>query len=408
MKRFIAFVALLLVVVAGCTSTPPRTHHGAEFPYPQALTAGATTETSIEFTWDPVPDAPRYRVRLSKNADMSNSVYQRSTGNSTIEKFEGLTNNTTYYAKVRVITEDGQDLSPYSPAISARTFTTVEPSPAPTDPAPPSADDNKITKVLSFWFENKSYRQVERGMANLLGISKKYGYFKLSWKATGHPSNPNYIDAAFGSNFGVFVNRDATSAGRYNKPTVFGEAIKHGQTAKVYAQKAPFNCPTKSYSPYESRHDPWPHSSNTYERSQCKKFHVPFKTNFITDVRNGNLPDVGMVIPDDCNNAHDCSIGTADRWLATRLTDLMNGPDWKSGHLLINVVFDEDDKQSGNIVWSAMLHPGLHGKVSTESMNHNSLTLMWNKVGNTPPMLGAATAHDPVKAMGLEYGLTPH
>src|SRR5687768_3459717 len=133
MKIKALIAALMMLLVVSCTDPAPRTYSNTDFPAPQAMTVGAVTESSMEFTWDEVPGAPRYRVRLSENADLSNSVYQRSTGASTIEKFEGLKNNTTYYAAVRVITEDGQDLSPYSQPASAKTFAPVDPSPAPSD-----------------------------------------------------------------------------------------------------------------------------------------------------------------------------------------------------------------------------------------------------------------------------------
>ncbi len=63
--------------------------------------------------------APKYRMQLSSNADMSNATFHRFT--SPTGEIRNLKANTKYYAKVRVITVDGGSLSPYSSAVEAKT-----------------------------------------------------------------------------------------------------------------------------------------------------------------------------------------------------------------------------------------------------------------------------------------------
>ena len=76
------------------------------------------------------------------------------------------------------------------------------------------------------------------------------------------------------------------------------------------------------------------------------------------------LPNVGALVPDLCHDAHDrckqdgpTQIMQADNWIADQIEVLQSGPDWKSGHLLIVVTADEDDKKSGQNVYTVVIHP---------------------------------------------------
>ncbi|MGZ5366249.1 MAG: SpoIID/LytB domain-containing protein [Aeromicrobium sp.] len=87
---------------------------------PKNLRSTATAKDSISFAWDAVPDAPKYRIQLSTSSTMSGATYHRFVPAS--GTITGLKASTTYYAKVRVITTDGVNLSAYSsPAIAVKT-----------------------------------------------------------------------------------------------------------------------------------------------------------------------------------------------------------------------------------------------------------------------------------------------
>ncbi len=90
---------------------------------PSGLTASEVGKTSLGLDWDDVEGAPGYRIQLSKSSTMSSSKYYRfSSSEGTLS---GLDSDQRYYAKVKTITSDGVNLSPYSePAISAVTAST--------------------------------------------------------------------------------------------------------------------------------------------------------------------------------------------------------------------------------------------------------------------------------------------
>ena len=69
----------------------------------------------------------------------------------------------------------------------------------------------------------------------------------------------------------------------------------------------------------------------------CAKYDTPYTT--------GSTPDLSakftFVAPNLCNDAHDCSTATADRWLASEMPLFMHTPQYKSGNTVIFVTFDE-------------------------------------------------------------------
>lgn len=54
-------------------------------------------------------------------------------------------------------------------------------------------------------------------------------------------------------------------------------------------------------------------------------YDVP-ETALATDAAAGTLPNVGMVVPDLCNDAHDCSLSVADSGFQTRMQKIFAGP----------------------------------------------------------------------------------
>src|SRR5439155_347303 len=83
---------------------------------------------------------------------------------------------------------------------------------------------------------------------------------------------------------------------------------------------------------------------------------VPF-TQFATDLANGTLPTFSNIVPNLCNDAHDCGLDVADSWLQTNIAPLIASPVFQQDGLLI-IVFDEaggdNTNGGGRIVWVAV------------------------------------------------------
>jgi acid phosphatase len=105
--------------------------------------------------------------------------------------------------------------------------------------------------------------------------------------------------------------------------------------------------------------------------------------------------------PNLCNDAHDCSLQTADTWLNAWVPKLMAGPDYTSGNLTILITFDEDDSSAGNNVAFVVIDPRLNAKTVTTAANHYSLTRWLEANAGTPLLRNAATAANLKSAFGL-------
>lgn len=255
-----------------------------------------------------------------------------------------------------------------------------------------------VSKVLVFIEENHSLRQMSSGMPYAFSLAMRYGY-ATNFVATRHPSLPNYIAIAGGSTYGISSSADPSSNKPVRGESVFGQAIRAGKTAVTYADGMPNNCrTTNGGDKYGVRHNPWVYFIS--ERELCNRFDVPVDR-LGADITAGRLPHVGMVIPNNCNNAHDCSLGTADKWFQLWMERIFQGPDWKSGKLAVILTADEDDKKSGNVILTVVIHPSQKGNVVKTRLTHYSLSKLLSELTGSPPLINAKTAPSMSDAFGL-------
>lgn len=279
------------------------------------------------------------------------------------------------------------------------TATPTPPATTPSSRATASAAPGGATKLLVFVVENHSLSEMRAQMPWTYDLGQQYGYAS-DFRAMTHPSLPNYLAVAGGSTFGVQDDNDP-SAHPLSGPSVFGEALAHGRTARVYADAMPAPCTLTNSGTYAVRHNPWTYF--TSERQDCASFDTPLGR-FAGDVRAGRLPDAGMVVPDVCHDAHSCPLGTADTWMKQEIGLAMSGPDFRSGRLAIVVTADEDDGSQGNVVLTIVVHPSVRGVVATTPLSHLSLSRLYSEVLGVPPLRDAASAPSMSKAFGLSLG----
>ncbi|MDX6197422.1 MAG: phosphatidylinositol-3-phosphatase [Actinomycetota bacterium] len=250
------------------------------------------------------------------------------------------------------------------------------------------------TKVLVVVEENKTPRSALAGMPHLAALAQTYGK-TTAYKAVTHPSLPNYLALAGGSTFGVHDDAGPTSH-PITGPSVFDRVIAGGRTAKTYAESMPTACARTSTSRYAVKHNPWAYFTDAASRAHCNRFDVPLGSTAAgalrADVDAGMLPTVGLVIPDICNDAHDCSLATADDWLNRWLGVIRQGADYRAGRLVIVVTFDEDDYSADNTVQTVVVSPYTSHVVANRALTHYSLTRYLAELTATSPLRAAATA----------------
>lgn len=289
-------------------------------------------------------------------------------------------------------------LAPSSPASTSAAGTST-PGPPTSRPAHSSAPAGSgvVTKVLVFVEENHSLSEMRSEMPYTFALAKQFGY-ATHYTAIGHPSLPNYIAIASGQTHAI-TNDDPPSANPVSGSSVFGQAASAGKTVAVYVDGMATNCSTSDGgTDYAVKHNPWAYFGS--ERGACLRSDVPAEQ-LAAAITNSTLPNVGMVIPNLCHDAHDCSLAVADTWFKAWMAKIFQGPDWKSGHLAVVLTADEDDQSQANTVLTVVIHPSQKTHVVTTALTHYSLTRLYEEVAGVPFLYGAASAPSMSTAFGL-------
>jgi phosphatidylinositol-3-phosphatase len=290
-------------------------------------------------------------------------------------------------------------------ASSARA--SVSASAAGTSPVatPPSGSgQDGVSKILVIMEENHNAGEVfPDGMPYLWQLARTYGH-ATAWSAITHPSLPNYLAIFSGSSFNDPQDCLPGHGCTYPGPSVFGQALAAGQTARSYEESMPQPCDQSGSGNYDVNHNPWAYIP--HEAAQCRANDVPSGTTaggaLVSDVRGGTLPTVGLITPNLIHDAHNGTLAQADDWLRSWIPVLMSGPDWRSGHLAIAVVFDEGD--TTNHVPFVLIAPGVSGAIVSTPVDHYALTRLIDKIIGAQPLRHAATAGN----LAALFGLTVH
>ena len=261
--------------------------------------------------------------------------------------------------------------------------------------------------MLTFIEENHSLAQMQASMPYLNGLARQYAY-AADYTAITHPSLPNYLAIAGGSTFGVTddASPSVNAAKVGSASSVFDQALAAGKTAKTYAESMPGDCDASSSGLYAVKHNPWVYFSAG--QADCSRFDVPAGDPsagaLATDIAQGTLPNVGMVIPNLCNDAHNdgCSLTTADGWLQSWLPQILQSQDFSSGRLVVVITADEDDRHSNNNVLTVVLDAKApRGQVVTTPLTHYSLSAFYSELAGGAAMGQAASAPSMRRAFGL-------
>jgi acid phosphatase len=261
----------------------------------------------------------------------------------------------------------------------------------------PGNAQTPIDKVLVFVVENHSLDQMRSQMPYTLSLAEQYGY-TTSYRALAHPSLGNYIAITGGSTWGIEDDRNPV-AHQIPGASVFSQALSSGGTAAVYAEGMSGTCAlVNGGDRYVVRHNPWTYFVD--ERAACQEFDVS-TDELPAAIDSGSLPNIGMVIPNLCNDAHSCPLPTADAWLQTNVERVLAGPDWSSGRLAVVITADEDDRSQDNLVLTTVVHPSLQHVVVDQPLSHLSLSRFLSEVVHEPPLKDAARAPSLAQAFHL-------
>jgi acid phosphatase len=232
-------------------------------------------------------------------------------------------------------------------------------------------------------------------MPYLNGLINQYG-LASNYFANGHPSIPDYFMLTTGQTL-TLIDALTPQSFPVSADNVVRELIAAGKTWKSYAE----DLPNVGYTGgdtgnYAVRHNPLAYMTDVQNNSAEVKNLVPF-TQFSADLPTANLPEYSFIVPNLCNDAHDCPLATADAWLKTNIDPVIQSPVFQKDGLLI-IVFDEADTldltAGGGHVAAVIVSPlGKRGYKSIAFYQHQSvLRLTLEGLGVTKLPGDAATA----------------
>jgi phosphatidylinositol-3-phosphatase len=280
----------------------------------------------------------------------------------------------------------------------------IHASPASSPAAPHAAAPGAVTKILVIVEENHGVGEVfPTGMPYLWHLARRYGY-AADYSAITHPSLPNYLAIFTGSAFNDPPDCSPGPGCTYPGPSVFGQALARGKTARAYEESMPAPCDHSDSGDYAVRHNPWayiPAEAAAY-RADDVPVGTPTDGALASDVRAGILPNVGLLTPNLIDDAHDGTRRQADAFLRQWIPVITSGPDWRHRRLAIAVVFDEAG--NGNQVPFVLIAPGLPGTILHQPLDHFALTRLIDTIIGAPPLRQAASAPDLAQQLGLKVG----
>ncbi|MEW1747683.1 alkaline phosphatase family protein [Streptomyces angustmyceticus] len=244
--------------------------------------------------------------------------------------------------------------------------------------------------VVIVVFENKQYGEIIGNRdAPYLNELAQGGASLTDMKALTHPSQPNYFNLFSGATQGI------TGDGCYTPqsmtaPNLGQELIAVGKTFASYNEGLPDEGSTTcSSGRYAQKHNPWFAFRNVPVNTGRTFAQFP-QDDF------SRLPTVSFVVPDMCNDMHDCAVGSGDTWLRNHLDSYAR---WAEDHnSLLMVTWDEDNYFGSNRI--ATVFHGAHVRQGTVSgaYNHYSLLRTVEDMYGTGHAGNAATA-TPVTAV---------
>lgn len=153
-----------------------------------------------------------------------------------------------------------------------------------------------------------------------------------------HPSEPNYLALFSGSTQGVTDDRCPVGL---SGPNLAAQLQTAGHTFVGYSEDLPVAGFTGCNSGgYARKHNPWVNFSDLPASMNQPLTAMP------TDY--SMLPTVSIVVPNLCNDMHDCGVAAGDSWAKDHLLSYQS---WAATHhSLLIVTFDEDSGTSANTI----------------------------------------------------------
>jgi hypothetical protein len=265
-------------------------------------------------------------------------------------------------------------------------------------------------KVMVIVEENRTYGQIV-GSAEapyLSSVARSYGSATRMTAnyPVGCPSLAAYILMTSGSTGGI-CDDQGPKHHPLTGPNIFAQLDAAHRPWRNYAENLPAPCARRNSADgvFLVRHTAVPYY--TSEARTCRIGQVSLGA-LPGDLAAGRLPAYSLVTPDACHDMHGapgCPTGpvqAGDRWLAAWLPRILAGADYRSGHLVVIVTWDEGSATSNHIP-TLILSPTTRHVAAAGRYNHCSTLRTTEDLLRLPALGCARTA----TSFGPAFHLSP-
>jgi acid phosphatase len=255
----------------------------------------------------------------------------------------------------------------------------------PTAPGKPTAPVSPTLPIIGPTFsgpfghvfvvveENESHDDVigNPAMPYLNGLANQYAT-ATEYYANTHPSIGNYFMMTVGN---IVTNHDGYS-GIVSDDNIVRQLLLAGKTWKSYAEDLPgVGYLGGDTGGYARRHNVFALFSDVVSNPTQASNLVPFDR-FFADLAGNTFPNYSFIVPNLCDDGHDCPLDTADRWLQANIAPLISSSTFQKDGLLI-ILFDEAADQDvthggGHVAWIAVSNKAKRGYRSSTLYQHES------------------------------------
>ena len=192
--------------------------------------------------------------------------------------------------------------------------------------------------------------------------------------AVAHPSQPNYVALFSGNTQGV---TDDTCPQSLSGPNLATELAAAGRTFTGYSEDLPLaghtGCTAGSYA---RKHNPWADFTDVPSAMNQPYSALPRDYNA--------LPTVSIVVPNLCNDMHNCPVTTGDAWARQHLSSYVT---WAATHnSMLIITFDEDSGTTANRIPTLVLGPMVRPGTSPQVIDHYNLLRTLQDMYGLPPL----------------------
>jgi hypothetical protein len=260
---------------------------------------------------------------------------------------------------------------------------TAPPSSPAAGPTPGTATDvlPRPDHVLVVVFENESAENVlGSGDAPYLTSLAESGATFTDAHAETHPSQPNYLALFSGSTQGV---TDDDCLDQLSGDNLGSQLLDAGLSFVGWSEGMPkvgyTGCESGDYA---RKHNPWVNFANLPASVNQPLSAMP--------ADYARLPTVSIVVPDLCNDMHDCGVAAGDDWAKQVLDPYVS---WAGEHnSLLLVTFDEDDGSSDNHIPTFLVGAGVQATSTDRRIDHYDMLRTLEQMYGLAPLGKAADA----------------